>query len=90
MALTPQVPADGTTTPNVTISNPDIRRYAGVALYVVSILAALAASFFGVFPEFGGDLVNRILLFSNIVVSFFSGIFGVAITLPNIPKTPTK
>lgn len=75
-----------TPTPNVVVPNPDIRRYAGTVLYIISVLAGLAALFFGVFPEVGGDVANRALLFVNSAVSFISGAFGLAVTLPNIPK----
>lgn len=74
-------------TPNVVVSNPNTRRYAGVALYIVAVVAGLAALFFGIFPEVGGDVANRALLFVNAAVSFLSGAFGIAVTLPNIPKT---
>lgn len=76
-----------TTTPNVVVSNPDIRRYAGVVLYVVAILAGLSSLFFGVFPEVGGDVASRALVFVNAAVSFLSGAFGIVVTLPNVPKT---
>lgn len=68
------------------IPNPDVRRYLGVTLYVISLVAAIVALFLGFFPEFGGDVVNRALLFANGLVSFLSGAFGIAVTLPNVPK----
>lgn len=76
-----------TETPNVVIGNPAIRRNAGAVLYVIAVLAGLAALFFGIFPEFGGDMANRALLFTNSAISFVSGAFGLAVTLPNVPKS---
>lgn len=76
-----------TNTPNVVVSNPDVRRYAGAALYIIAVAAGLAALFFGIFPEVGGDVANRALLFVNSAVSFISGAFGLAVTLPNVPRS---
>lgn len=73
-------------TPNVVISDPDVRRRAGAVLYIIAVVAGLAALFFGIFPEVGGDIANRALLFVNSAVSFISGAFGLAVTLPNVPK----
>lgn len=73
-------------TPNTVISNPNVRRYLGASLYIVAVVAGLAALFFGIFPEAGGDVANRALLFVNSAVSFLSGAFGLAVTLPNVPK----
>lgn len=78
----PDAPADT----GAVIANPDVRRYTGATLYGVSILAGLAALYFGIFPEVGGDVANRTLLFVNSAVSFLSGAFGIAVTLPNVPK----
>lgn len=75
-------PVDG----GAVISNPDIRRYVGTALYVVSLVAGLVALFFGIFPEVGGDVASRVLIFVNAAVSFLSGAFGIAVTLPNVPR----
>jgi hypothetical protein len=80
----PNAPADET--PNVVVSDPNVRRYLGLSLYLISLLAGLAALYFGIFPETGGDLAGRVLLFVNSAVSFLSGAFGIAVTLPNVPK----
>lgn len=80
----PDAPIDET--PNAVIADPNIRRYIGFGLYIVSLVAGLAALYFGVFPEVGGDIASRTLLFVNAAVSFLSGAFGIAVTLPNVPK----
>jgi len=72
-------------TPDKVIRNPGIRFRLGLALYAVSLLSGLAALFFGIFPEFGGDYANRALLFVNSAVAFISGGFGIVVTLPNVP-----
>lgn len=82
--IDPDAPVDET--PNVVLANPDARRYIGAALYGISLIAGLAALYFGVFPEVGGDVASRVLLFVNSAVSFLSGAFGIAVTLPNVPK----
>lgn len=87
MSLTPRSDYQDGSTPNIVIANPDIRRYAGAVLYIIAVLAGLAALLFGIFPELGGDVANRALLFVNSAVSFLSGAFGLAVTLPNVPKT---
>ena len=86
MSFTPQSDYQYGQTPNVVISNPEVRRYAGAVLYIIAVLAGLAALLFGIFPELGGDVANRALLFVNSAVSFLSGAFGLAVTLPNVPK----
>lgn len=86
MSFTPRSDYQDSLTPNVVVANPDVRRYAGAALYIVAVLAGLAALLFGIFPELGGDVANRALLFVNSAVSFLSGAFGLAVTLPNVPK----
>lgn len=75
-------PVDG----GAVIPNADTRRYIGTALYVISLVAGLVALFFGIFPEIGGDVANRALLFVNSAVAFLSGAFGIAVTLPNVPR----
>lgn len=76
-------------TPNVVISNPDIRRYIGIALYIISLLAGVAALFLAFFPEFnaGNDTFVRAIAFINAVVSLVSGAFGIVVTFPNVPKS---
>lgn len=75
-------PVDGGTV----IPNPDTRRHIGAGLYVLTLLAGLAALFLGIFPEVGGDLANRVLMFVNATVAFLSAAFGIAVTLPNVPR----
>lgn len=75
-------------TPNVVISNPSTRRQVGVSLYLVSLLAGLAALLFAFFPELaaGTDIPTRAVGFANGAVSLLSAGFGLIVTLPNVPK----
>ena len=75
-------------TPNVVVKNPKIRLYLSVLLFGLSLLSALAALLFMWFPEFanGTDLPTRWIGFTNAVISLLSGVFGVAVTVPNIPR----
>lgn len=75
-------------TPNVVISNPDIRRWLGAFLYVLSLLAGIASYTLSIFPElnFGDDVLSRIILVVVGSISIISGAFGLGITTPNIPS----
>lgn len=75
-------------TPNVVIANPVIRRRVGITLYVISLLAGLAALLFAFFPELaaGTDIPTRAIAFTNGAVSLLSGGFGLIVTVPNVPK----
>lgn len=73
-------------TPNVVVSNPNVRKTIGFVLYVISILAGLVALFLLFFPEVGGDVANRALQFVTAAISFISGAFGLGVTTPNVPS----
>lgn len=75
-------------TPNVVVENPKVRLYLSVILFGLSLLSALAALLFMWFPEFAGgtDIATRWIGFTNAVISLLSGVFGVAVTVPNIPR----
>jgi uncharacterized membrane protein YozB (DUF420 family) len=75
-------------TPNVNISDPAARKVIGGILYALAILSGATSIVVGFWPELTAldvDVV-RIISTVNALVSFFSGVFGVAVTLPNVPK----
>ena len=72
-----------THTPNVVVQNPHVRKVAnvilGVALVVFPAAAVLDASAPGIdFSEW--------LIPATAVTSFLAGVFGLAVTTPNVPK----
>lgn len=76
-------------TPNVNISDPGTRKVIGGILYGLAILSGAASIVVGFWPELGGLGVDvtRVIATVNALVSFFSGVFGFAVTLPNVPKS---
>lgn len=71
-------------TPNVVIENPQVRKGLGIALYVVGVLAGLAAYVLAGIPmPFDVDFVVAKVTGA---ISILSGAFGLGVTLPNIPK----
>lgn len=77
-----------TNTPNIVVKNPDIRMGLSIFLFGLSVLAAVAALFFLWFPEatYGSDIPTRAIGFTNALVSLLSGIFGLSVLVPNIPR----
>lgn len=77
-------------TPNVVIPNADVRRWLGAALYIISVLTGIAALLFAYFPGLAdAELTTSLIGFVNAAVSLVSGAFGLVVTLPNVPKSPT-
>lgn len=76
----------GTTveTPNVVIENPKVRKVLGLALYIIGVVAGLAAFVLsGIALPFDVDFwVAKV----TGAVAILSGAFGLGVTLPNIPK----
>ena len=74
--------------PGSVIADARIRRGIGVALYLVSLLAGVAALIFAFFPELaqGTDIPARAIGLINGVVSLLSGAFGLVVTVPNVPR----
>lgn len=74
-------------TPNVVIKNPNVRLVASIVLFVISLLAAIAALFFMWFPEVATtDIPMRAIGFANALVSLLSSVFGLSVLVPNIPR----
>ena len=69
-------------TPNVVVANPIVRKYAnivlGIALVVFPTAAVLDAS--SVAIDFADWLIP-----ATAVTSFLAGLFGLAVTTPNVP-----
>lgn len=70
----------------VGIKDADTRKIIGAILWILSITAGVVSMFVQFFPEVGGDgdIVQRSVAFTNAVVSFLSGVFGMAVTNRNI------
>lgn len=81
-------PVQSDSTPNVVIHDPNIRLTLSVALFGISLLAAVAALFFLWFPEVaaGTDIPTRAIGFTNALVSLLSSVFGLSVLVPNIPR----
>lgn len=75
-------PTTPSPTPNVVVQNPAVRRVAGIVIGTALI----------VLPSLGLIEANTVLDFSEwlpaatAVTSFLAGIFGLAVTTPNVPK----
>lgn len=76
-------------TPNVVIENPTTRKAIGAILNGLAILSACAATVLGFWPELSGLQPDpaRVISTINALVSLLTGVFGLAVTLPNIPKS---
>lgn len=85
---TPDIPGGVTNTPNIVIKNPNARLALAISLFVLSLLAAVAALFFLWFPEltYGSDVPTRAIGFTNALVSLLSSVFGLTVLVPNIPR----
>lgn len=77
-------------TPNVGITNPDVRLWIGVCLFILSLVSGIAAMTIGVYPELeiGDAVVSRGVVLANQIISFLTGAFGLAFVSPNVPTKP--
>lgn len=75
-------------TPNVVIKDPDTRYRISIILFIIGLLAAIAAMFFNIFPEVaqGTDIPTRAVSFVNGVIALVSSAFGLSVIVPNIPR----
>lgn len=72
-----------TETPNVVVSDPRVRKVANVVLGVALVVFPAAAILDASSPalDFSTWLVP-----ATAVTSFLAGVFGLAVTTPNVPK----
>jgi hypothetical protein len=79
--MTDQTPS---TTPNVVVGNPHVRKVANVVLGVALIVFPAAAVLDASSP--GLDF-SQWLIPATAVTSFLAGVFGLAVTTPNVPSS---
>lgn len=79
-------------TPNVVIENPSVRKVMTVVLSTLAVLTACAAIILGFWPELSGlePDPTRVIATVNALISFLSGVFGLAVVTPNIPKKDSE
>jgi len=74
--------------PDVIIRNREVRAVLGGTLFLVGLLASIAALLFAFFPElaYGTDIPARAIAFVNAVTSFLASAFGLVVSTPNVPR----
>lgn len=81
--ITPEINEKVSETPNVVISNPNIRKGINIAVSAIGITLGTVISVDLASNNFDlSDITNPILA----GYLYLAGVFGVAVTLPNIPK----
>lgn len=72
-----------TETPNVVVQNPQVRKVANIVLGTALVVFPAAAILDATSPllDFSTWLVP-----ATAVTSFLAGVFGLAVTTPNVPK----
>lgn len=70
-------------TPNVVIHDPRVRKVATATITVSSIIVGAASVLDLASPELDWSAVTSP---ASAVVLFLAGVFGVAVTLPNVPR----
>lgn len=71
-------------TPNVVVQNPGVRKVANVILGVALIVFPAAAVLDGASVDLD---FSQWLIPATAVTSFLAGVFGLAVTTPNVPKS---
>lgn len=70
-------------TPNVVINDPQVRKYATAGITIASVIVGAASVL---------DLASEDIDWASVttpasaLVLFLAGVFGVAVTLPNVPR----
>lgn len=72
-----------TPTPNVVVQNPKVRKVANVILGIALIVFPAAAVLDGASADLD---FSQWLIPATAVTSFLAGIFGLAVTTPNVPS----
>lgn len=80
MATLPPTPTE---TPNVVVSNPNVRKAIGVVLGVVGVLVGTAVVVDLASPAFDLAAVTGPVTAAYI---YLSSAFGLAVTVPNVPR----
>lgn len=70
-------------TPNVVIADPRVRKYATASITIASVIVGAASVLDLASPELDWATVTTP---ASALILFLAGIFGVAVTLPNVPK----
>ena len=72
-----------TTTPNVVVQNPKVRKVAGWVIGTALIVFPALAVF-----DARAEFVDMTMWLDPTIqtVSFLGGVFGLAVTVPNVPK----
>lgn len=67
------------------IKDANVRKWVGIGLWSITLAAAVLSMFVSYFPEAAGDgdTLQRGIAFTNALVSFLAGSFGLVVTLPN-------
>ncbi len=69
-------------TPNVVVQNPQVRKVANVVLGIALIVFPAAAVLDGASADLD---FSQWLIPATAVTSFLAGVFGLAVTTPNVP-----
>ena len=72
-------------TPNVVVGNPYVRKVANIVLGAALIIFPAAGILDASSPELD---FSQWLIPATAVTSFLAGVFGLAVTTPNIPSAP--
>ena len=72
-----------TQTPNVVVENPNIRRAANIVLGVVGLVVGTAVVVDASTPAFDISAITTPVFTGY---AYLASLFGLAVTLPNIPK----
>lgn len=72
-------------TPNVVVGNPYVRKVANIILGAALVILPAAAVLDATSPALNFE---DWLIPATAVTSFLAGIFGLAVTTPNIPSAP--
>lgn len=70
-------------TPNVVVENPNVRRAANIFLGVVGLIVGTAVVVDASTPAFD---ISAITIPVTVGYAYLAGVFGLAVTTPNIPS----
>lgn len=70
-------------TPNVVVENPNVRRAANIFLGIVGLIVGTAVVVDASTPAFD---ISAITIPVTVGYAYLAGVFGLAVTAPNIPS----